>query len=94
MSPAEEGEGAAPSDPIGVFLVDDHRVVRSGLAAYLATEPGIASAAGAAAAAAGQPAARSGVGGCGTCRCCTSPGRATKASRWSASLCSSRAPAC
>jgi DNA-binding NarL/FixJ family response regulator len=26
---------------IGVFLVDDHKVVRSGLAAYLATEPGM-----------------------------------------------------
>jgi DNA-binding NarL/FixJ family response regulator len=27
--------------PAHVFLVDDHRVVRTGLAAYLATEPGI-----------------------------------------------------
>jgi DNA-binding NarL/FixJ family response regulator len=33
---------AAPADPVGVFLVDDHRVVRTGLAAYLATEPGMA----------------------------------------------------
>lgn len=37
MSQPEES-GAAP---IGVFLVDDHRVVRTGLAAYLATEPGM-----------------------------------------------------
>ena len=42
MSPGEEVQGATTSDPIGVFLVDDHRVVRSGLAAYLATEPGMA----------------------------------------------------
>ena len=38
MSQPEESGAAAP---IGVFLVDDHRVVRTGLAAYLATEPGM-----------------------------------------------------
>lgn len=32
-------QDAAP--PIRVFLVDDHSIVRSGLAAYLSTEPGI-----------------------------------------------------
>jgi DNA-binding NarL/FixJ family response regulator len=32
-------EGAVPAR---VFLVDDHKVVRTGLAAYLATEPGMA----------------------------------------------------
>jgi DNA-binding NarL/FixJ family response regulator len=37
VSQAEESGTA----PIGVFLVDDHRVVRTGLAAYLATEPGM-----------------------------------------------------
>ena len=29
------------TDPTRVFLVDDHKVVRTGLAAYLATEEGI-----------------------------------------------------
>jgi len=38
VSQPEQGGAAAP---IGVFLVDDHRVVRTGLAAYLATEPGM-----------------------------------------------------
>src|SRR5689334_18849099 len=35
---SSDGEQGAS---IGVFLVDDHKVVRSGLAAYLATEPGM-----------------------------------------------------
>ena len=34
-------EELAGVDPVRVFLVDDHAVVRTGLAAYLATEPGI-----------------------------------------------------
>jgi DNA-binding NarL/FixJ family response regulator len=32
---------AEPEDAVRVFLVDDHSVVRAGLAAYLDTEPGI-----------------------------------------------------
>jgi DNA-binding NarL/FixJ family response regulator len=33
------GEEATDGTPVGVFLVDDHAVVRAGLAAYLDTEP-------------------------------------------------------
>jgi DNA-binding NarL/FixJ family response regulator len=32
---------SGPGEDIAVFLVDDHTVVRSGLAAYLGTEPGM-----------------------------------------------------
>jgi DNA-binding NarL/FixJ family response regulator len=38
---AETVTGDHGDDVIAVFLVDDHTVVRSGLAAYLATEPGM-----------------------------------------------------
>lgn len=37
----ESAGGHPVDDEIAVFLVDDHTVVRSGLAAYLATEPGM-----------------------------------------------------
>jgi DNA-binding NarL/FixJ family response regulator len=37
---ASSGDGVQDAS-IGVFLVDDHTVVRSGLVAYLATEPGM-----------------------------------------------------
>lgn len=37
----EPGTGTEEDAPAGVFLVDDHKVVRTGLAAYLATEPGL-----------------------------------------------------
>ncbi len=35
------GEGAAPGSPIRVFLLDDHEIVRRGVADVLSTDPGI-----------------------------------------------------
>ena len=37
----DSGSDADDGTDVRVFLVDDHKVVRSGLAAYLATEPGM-----------------------------------------------------
>ena len=36
-----QGSAAVDATAIGVFLVDDHTVVRTGLSAYLSTEPGM-----------------------------------------------------
>lgn len=41
MVESRAGEPHDGEDEVRVFLVDDHTVVRSGLAAYLATEPGL-----------------------------------------------------
>ena len=40
-APGVTGTTATPGAVTTVFLVDDHKVVRSGLAAFLATEPGM-----------------------------------------------------